>query len=221
MRTKNPLKGLLMFSFYSASKNLSASLVICFLLAAGTLISNSAGLSAALFGMFLFVTMLNIPMGVIMSMAAKEGKWERFQLTMPARRKDMICMQYLSVALTTICSTCMVVIVIGIATVTHDYMFNYGFIHALVESIYLFGLPLLMTGMCFPLATSKFGQGREHVILTISMLVSVGIMIAMPQLGFRLDLSMEMLSVLILAVSVTIFVVSYPITKTMYAKTDF
>ena len=219
MRTKNPMRGLLTFLFYSASRNMSIVLVICILLAAAFLIFGSAGW----FSLFIFIFVLNFPIVLIMSMASREGLWERFQLTMPVSRSDLIRMQYLGVVFPVIFAACVVVVVIGIATVTNDDMFNDGFVNALVESAYYFGLPLLMAGTSFPLASSKLGKDKGEAILTISMLASGGMMMVAPQIGHWLgfDLSMAMVSVSILAVSIVVFVGSYFITKAMYAKSDF
>jgi len=219
MRTKNPIKGLLIFTFFSVSKSLSTNLVICLLLAGGFLISGQV----ALYGMFTFIATLGICMSVIMGLASKEGKWERFQLTMPVSRSGLLLMQYMSVLLVAILGAFMLAIVIAIGTfmLTHDVMFNDGLVRALMDASYLPGMPLLMTGVCFPLASTKFGKDRGGSILTISMLVSAGIMVLVPQAGYRLGLPIDIISALVLAVSVAVFVVSYFITKAMYAKSDF
>jgi len=217
MKTKAPMKGLLAFSFHSASKSISTNLLISLVLAGGFLIVENAVLLAIL----VLILMLNLPMAIIMTLASKDGKWERYQLTMPIKRSDLLLMQYLSVLFATIVAAALLITVMGISTVLHDELFDYGFITIIINTAHSFGLPLLMTGVLFPLASSKIGAGREQSLLTVCMIAAMGVNVLVPNLGNMLGMSAEIFPVLIFAISVIIFIVSYYITRAMYAKMNF
>jgi len=219
MRTNNPLKGLLKFLFYSASGNFLVIFPICILLSAIFLITGNS----FFFMMLVITAMLTLPMMIITNMAAKDGKWERYQLTMPITRTHLLKMQYYGVLLISLIAALLVIATIGIsiALTPNQYLFEYGFARAIIDSLFSLGMPLLMTGLTFPLATSKIGEERESSMLTISMFFTLGINILLPHIGNWVGLSTDMISVVAFAVSVLIFIISFFITRVLYNIKDF
>jgi len=217
MKTKIPMIGLLFFTFHATSRNLSVAYLLSLVVGAIFLVTGNP----VLFLLFTFIVMLNVPMSIIMQMGSKDGKWERFQLTMPIRRGGLLGAQYLSILVAVVFSALLLLAVIGISVVIHEDMFKYGFTGALIEAAYSFGMPLLMTGLVFPLASSKIGQGREASVLSVCMLATMGISVFVPQASNWLGLSTNIITLALGAISVIVFIVSYFITRVLYAKIVF
>jgi len=219
MKTNNPILGLLKFLFHSASGNFAVIFPICIALSFAFIVTGNS-----MFFVILVITaMLTLPMVLITNMAAKEGKWERYQLTMPIKRSDLIKMQYYGVLLTTMAAAAIIIATVGIsiALAPNQYMFEYGLARAIVGLMFSLGMPLLMVGLTFPLASSKIGKNRESSILSICMFFTLGVNMLLPRIGTWVGLSDEMIAVAAFGVSVLIFIVSFFITRMLYNKMDF
>lgn len=99
MQAKNPLKGLLVYSLHSAVGSVLYTLLIGLVLGAALLVTGS-NLVNTFFGLVIIAGPAYI---VIVGMGGKTGgNWERFQLAMPLRRRDLAKSQYLLVFLASI-----------------------------------------------------------------------------------------------------------------------
>jgi len=218
MKPKHPIKGLLFCSFYTASGSLTL-LLLALLVLSGAFVVTGA---AFFFNISVIYATTVLPMQMIIGMASNDGKWERFQLSMPIRRSDLIRVHYISLVLVgTIVPLVFITALTGVGVVLHESIFDQGFASAMIGSVPAFGMPFLVSGLCFPLASSKLGKGREGAILSICFFFAIGIMMIVPQMQYWFNLSFNMIAILIAAISVLIFLVSYPITRAMYQKMDF
>jgi len=218
MKAKHPMKGLLLCSFYTASGN-TVLLLLALLALGGVFVVTG---QVFFFNMSVIYATTVLPMQVIIGMASNDGKWERFQLSMPIRRSDLIRVHYISLVLSgTVVPLVLITALTGVGVVLHESTFDQGFASAMINSVPAFGMPFLISGLCFPLASSKLGKGREGAILSICFFIAIGIMMIVPQMGDWFNLSFHMVAILIAGISALIFIVSYPITRKMYSKMDF
>jgi len=216
MKTKTPMKGLLIFSFYAAKGNVALLFLVCIVfggvfLATGWMF---------LFNMLVIYSMALFPMLVIMSMG-QNANWERFQLTMPIGRSTLLRMQYLSVILATIVPTLLVTAVTALGVLFQEAMFDGGFGAAMIAIVPSLAMPFFIAGTSLPLAVSKIGRGREGMVLNVCFFAAIGLMMFAPQLAERFTLSLEQLAVWVVAISMFLFIAAYPITRRFYAKVDF
>jgi len=220
MKQKNPMKGLLIFSLYAASGNVALLFLIC-LIFGGVFLATGW---MFFFNMLVIYSMTVFPMLVIMSMGQND-KWERFQLTMPIGRSTLLRMQYTSVILATIVPTILVTAVTGLGVLLQGAVLEEavgaGFGAAMINIVPALAMPFFIAGSSLPLASSKLGRGRESLVLNVSFFAAIGLMMFAPQIADRFALSFGQLAVWIVAVSMFLFIVSYPITRMFYAKIDF
>ena len=210
------MKGLLIFSFYAASGNVALLFLICLIFGGVFLVTGWV----FLYNMLVIYSLALFPMLVIMSMGQND-KWERFQLTMPIGRGTLLQMQYISVILATIVPTLLVTAVTGLGVLLQGAVFGAGFGAAMIHTVPALAMPFFIAGSSLPLASSKLGRGRESLVLNVSFFAAIGLMMFAPQIADRFALSFGQLAVWIVAVSMFLFIVSYPITRMFYAKIDF
>ena len=218
MKTNHPMRGLLIFSFHAASGNASLVLLASIALAVIYLITGNQ----FFFSMMPLVGLLMFPMMVIASLASKDGKWERFQLTMPIRRGGLLGMQYLSVLGALIIAIALVVVTIALSIfLGNGALHGHDFVTGLRNIMLVLAMPFLMSGLCFPLASTRFGQDKGPAILTFCQFVAIGIILVAPWTSEQLGVSLHMIGALFLAASALLFIISYFITRMLYAKMDF
>jgi len=220
MRTKRPLNGLLLYFWYSTGGKLILlfSQVIAWGIA--FLVFGDRDFGAWIHLIFGINALMGVTLIILTSMGSKEIDWERFQLSMPIRRRDLASSQYLSVGLTPLIGIPIFVLFTGISSILHDGIY-FTFLSTFITIAPFLSMPYIMGGLVFPLysiqAVEKIHDGLFPVLMLISVVV--------PQLvvmgANRLDWSMVVASSLMLVVSLLIFLVSYFITRKQYAKSDF
>ena len=216
MRTNNPMRGLLSFFYYSSRGNASILLLLCVALAIAALITNHHMINNVFSG----VAIGGLPYVIVIGMAQKNySKWEQFQLTMPVRRCQLIGSQYLCIFLASLVGIPLVVLVKILSFSLHDI--EYNLVTALLNHLLVLSMPLVMTGVLYPLASTKFGSNKGEIFFAIGLAAAIGYTWAMSWIGARLDWSVELTSVVALGAALVIFLGSYFITKDIYEKTDF
>ena len=217
MKTRKPMRGLLTFSFHSASSTASLTLMGCLALMAVFLVTGNL----MFFTFLVMAGFLIMPMYVMMSMGDKEGRWERFQLTFPVTRSNLLKMQYLSVALSLIIPTLLVLASIGLGTLLHPEHPDLGLTIGHLSLLLFLGMPFLMSGLFFILSMTKIGRGKEAGLISVLQMVAIGVVLGTPWLTERFEVSNEVVSVVIFAVAVLVFILSYFITRVLNNKMDY
>ena len=157
---------------------------------------------------------------LIAGMGNKEIDWERFQLSMPVRRRNLASSQYLSVLLASLVGIPIFVAFTGLGSILHEDV--YFTLPALFITIapYL-SIPYILSGLVFPLcsipALEKLHNGLFPALMLFSVVIPQLVVVAANHWGW----SMIVASSLMLAISMLIFIVSYFITRKLYAKMDF
>jgi len=214
--TRKPLSGLLLYFLYSAGGKLAISFLqtiawgIAFLFTGNVWVHMIFGINA----------IAGAALIVIVGMGNKEVDWERFQLTMPVRRNDMIRSQFMSIALASLVGVPLFVIITGLSVLFHETAY-FTLTTVFVSMAPFLATPFILGGLLFPLMCIKSLENKQDGFFSLLFLAAIGI----PQLitwgAGRLGWSVEIASLLTLVVSLVIFIVSFFITKKLYAKMDF
>lgn len=215
---KAPLKGLLVYLLYSVSGSLITVFLLSLILVLALLFTGNQ----LVYTLFSGIGIIGPPYVVLMSMGGgKYGKWERFQLTMPIKRSDLVKSQYLNMFLASLVGIPLVALVTGISFNIHATLFDYSLLTAYINITALIAVPLFMVGILFPLSCTKFGEDKQDGLTLVCFLISVALPTLITIAGGRSGLSEGIPSLLAFVLSIIVFTISYIITKNIYAKIDF
>jgi len=217
MNRRNPLLGLLIFSFHSAS--VSLALVLLLSLIKGIV---AIGLLEHFFIMSSFHYLAAGAAPYVMLMKSEgTAKWEQYQLAMPVKRKNLATILYLNV----LAASLLVIPIIGVVWGV-GFLFNQAAMHEIIQTgliniTFSLSFILLMTALLYPLASTKLGQFSEQGLFFIGMVFSGAILGALAGIGNALGYSWGVISLFVIIISVIAFIVSLCITRKQYAKIDF
>jgi len=218
MKTKNPMRGLLIFYFHAAFGNISLSLLG---ILAAMIVFLFTG-NAFFFNISAIVGLLSLPLLIMSSMGAQEGRWERFQLTMPITRGALLGMQYLCLVLSLIIPVVLVLATIALSIpLGQGEIFEDSLMTGITAVLPTFSMPFLLAGFLFPMVTTRFGKDKETGLVTFAQFGAIGIVLVAPWVSEWLGVSFYMMGLGILAVSILIFIFSYFISRVTYRKFDF
>ena len=216
MGTNKPMRGLLSYFYYSYSENIAIVMLLSLVLGVATVITGHTLVN----NVFAMVGVAGIPYIIMMGMGGKSyPNWERFQLTMPVRRSHLIGSQYLCILLASLVGLPLVVLVKVITFALHEI--DYSLTTALLNTFALFGTPLMMAGILFPLANTKFGENKGELFFSIGIFAAIGNFLLIHMVGNIYEWADGIASAVAFAVAVVMFVMSYLITNRIYAKLDF
>jgi len=217
MKSINPVNGLIRYSFYSASGNLSIAFIVISVLGV-TLLATGASTTYLIFGS---LTMLFTPMFLMTGTGGgATKKWEKMKVAMPVKRKDVITSHYYSIILATIVGLPFFGVILTISFFLHEDLLDYVMSTAHIFLPFFLGAPLLTSALFYPLAYT-IGENKEEALTIVCMLAVSGILGLFIWIGGTANLAPGALILLIIAASVIPFIVSYAITKSVYAKKDF
>lgn len=162
------MKSLLIKEFYNIKDAMKTNILIMLALSIASVIKNG---SAAI------MPIMIIGMSTLISQsmrAEKEKGWNRYELTMPISRKDVIVSKYLLFLL--LCGGGMVIgFVVNIASIF--VIENISWFNMLVYIMISFVVALLAGSFLIPL-TYKFGTDKSETLSLICYAVPVGLLIA-------------------------------------------
>jgi len=216
IRKISPLKGLLTYFWYY----MGGKVIIALLQAIGLGILSLFIGNAFLIGILNFTAIAMGTLTILMTMGNKEVDWERFQLSMPVRRSDLANSQYIITGATPFIGLPIVLIFGWLGSLLHcSVNFN-------IDSIAITVMPLLsgaliMTAFIFPLALVPALENKMDTLFWVIVLISLLIPYLIVLLANNLGWSMIIATSLMLIISITLFITSYFITKSVYAKIDF
>ena len=213
MATNNPMRGLLTLTWFKTKSKILGGLAYSIVL--GILFLGSEIEMIQL--MFFMACMIYLPLQVLAGMSENEGRWERFQVSLPIRRTYLLKAQYLSVVFAAGLGGIILTLGIGISTAFNEQWFNYGFASAILSSTHIYGAAFLAIGVCFILSLVVGG----FVAWLIAGLMSTLVQVLIPIIAERTGASIYILSASFFVGSVVIFIASYFIMKTVYMKYDF
>lgn len=215
------MKGLLLNNYYSMQDNIKMSAVILAFLCVAVAIIGKSMLSMAI-SVSIFIFPVNIGSSLL---ADETSKWNKFEITMPVSRRDIVKCKYLSYLILVIIgmiSSIAILLILVISGQKID-MQQLGF-------SYLFGLSLAMfTGaFLYPLLL-KLGALKSELLIIISAMfslvciigVSLGVGIVMAGSFGAANINAPQVSVGSFIISVICFVVSYFISVRIHGNKEF
>lgn len=217
-QNRSPQKGLLLYLFYSAIGSLMFVFLLYIVMSAALFITGNSLVYTLLGG----IGIVGPPYVVLMVMGgSRYAKWERYQLSMPINRVDLVKSQYLSMLLASLLGIPFVIAVTIIAYHMHDFLFESSLTIALVNISELFAVPLIMVALLFPLSSTKLGEGKEEGLSFICFLLAFATPLLISIIGVRLDFAEGVAPLLSLLLAVILFFSSYLMSKHLYSKLDF
>lgn len=161
------MKGLLKNNFYGMAGNIKIALIFALVLGAALLISGNA----AMLNVFCLIP---TPIIAVLSMSClrkeSSSKWEKYKLTLPVRRKDIVKSQYISHLILCMGGTAFVALFLSITVFIHgNQYFYYGFRDAITLIMGGGILAILIGAFAYPLYY-LWGAGKTEVISVLSVL---------------------------------------------------
>ena len=212
------MKGLIRNNIYSALPNLKNALYINLVMLVVPFIVGAEYVRIVItIQMFMFVANAAAPISMDVV-----SKWDKFQVTMPVRRKDIINARYITAIMMIIAGLAMAVLTIFIST-------SFGL--TLDKDIVLFGLSTgLMISMgtvsfLYPLLLKIGCESSEIILLAcsgLSTIIYIGMAFVISPFvddAVRIG-SNDILQITTIIVFIVLFIVSYFVSKTTYNKSE-
>jgi len=187
-------------------------------------------LSAALLitgnqSVYLFFTSVAVgalPYLIMMKMGAKNQlQWEKLQISMPLKRKNMVVSFYLSILIAMLAGLLLCGIILGIGIALHATLLEHVASTAFASIANIIGLTLLMAGLILPIGSTKFGENRGELFFVICMGIAIGIVFLINYVGSSAGIQPVFISLAQIVISAIVFIISYYFTRKIYAKMDF
>lgn len=203
--------GLMWNGFYSSVGNLKLFLIIV-LAAAGITLATGNATAQELF-VYIAITAFSIN-AVVSARKDAVARWDKYEITLPVCRREIIACKYLSYALWVIVGITVAAVVTTLTTLLHGLtggcsMFALGT-----------GISLLTGAFFYPLSYIA-GVDKSETILIVSILLSIGIAIVILQILNQFLASFAIRTVLFIAFYLMVFAISYGITQGIYQKKEF
>jgi len=213
---RNPLIGLLKYSFFS----MNGSLVLVILVGLSLGILSIFIEYYVIYVAFLPLVVFGGPAHIIMSKSEMTSKWEQFQVSMPIKRKDIATVPYIIILLALLSgipvSTLISVIHFVLRENTMDFLMR-----SFANTFLIVGTVLLTAALFYPFAYTKFGnrsrKGLGFVCLIVAALVNLLIILG----GKGLLISDGVIALLNIAISGSAFIISLFVAREIYTKIDF
>jgi ABC-type transport system involved in multi-copper enzyme maturation permease subunit len=150
----------------------------------------------------------------------KSSKWNKYQLTMPVKRSDVIASQYFGHLFALLSAIILTGIILRISIILHEdilIMFNEMALSIIPLTI---GVSLVTCALFFPIVHALDTNGGE-VLIVVCLLIACGINAFIYWLGNKAELSQDINAILCIVLSIVFFIISFIITIKIYAKKDF
>ena len=218
MKTNNPTRGLLMYSFYSARGNIGVAILVALAMGVALLITGNT----VVYTFFVSVAIGIPPYLIMMKMGApNQLQWEKYQVSMPVKRKNMVAAFYLSILLAAIFGLLLCVVILGVGFILHESIAEVIIETAFSQLSYILGLALLMGGLLLPIGSTKVAENRGEAFFSICLGLAIGITWIISWVGIRAGISPVIMSLSRVIISAIVFIISYYIVSNMYSKNDF
>lgn len=212
------MKGLFLNSIYSSIGNIKLFLLIVLGIAVTVMITGNPTAQE----LFVYITITAFSMNaVVSSRKDAASKWNKFELTMPILRKQVIQSKYLSYLFWVITGTALALIVTLTASLIHS---NANVPYGIRNLCSMFSLGIgiaLLTGSLFYPISYIVGLEKSETVLNISVLAAIGLAITALHV---LNLLIAFFAVRVAAFIIfylVIFSISYGLTLLIYFKKEF
>lgn len=211
------MRGLFLNNYYSAQDGIKISLLISAMMIILTLFVNDT-IAVGAIGLIIFI----FPTNNVSSLQSDEtSKWNKFEITTPVSRYQIILAKYISYLGTVILGVVCSLLVIIVMTFTGRKIE----INTLLYSI-LFGvsLSLLMGAILYPLLL-KLGTLKAELFTIISAILSIAIILAIwaviNNFFFTIDFKNAVTATIYCIFSICFYIVSFLFSNKLYHKKEF
>lgn len=212
------MKGLIQNNLYSMENSILIAFIISIFLA----ILPLGGVNPTFLPMIISIQIFVFVVNICTSLRADEtAKWNKFELTLPVKRSNLVFAKYLSIIILIFMGIMMGVITIMLSsycdyTVSHS-MLIYGFEYGLTLSI-------LSMSIMYPL-TLVLGAEKSEIIFILSAFATIGIMLFIARVLSTWTEGMNLRHPLVGAVSVMVaiaaFILSYFVSVIIHNRKEF
>ena len=206
------MKGLLKNNYFATLDNAKAITALMVLLCAlGIVMKNQMLLIS--FTLFCMVGFSLI--SLVGSLKERGFKWDKYKLSMPVRRAEIVRSYFLSLLLWLVFGMLLAGSGIGLSLVIRGFLFDKPT-----------GVSLFAGAIFFPLYCSSGGEERGEALLVISLLLGFGIIAAISSfINVRIPTPLTArgtiaVGIMILSAAVCVFVFSYVLTIRIYRRRD-
>jgi len=218
MIKNSPTRGLLMYSYYTSRGNMGLALLLILALGVALLITGNH----VVYSFFALASVGVLPYLIMIRMGAKNQlKWEKFQVSMPVKRKNLVASFYLSILIATIAGFLLCGVILGIGLIIHEGLLEYVIETSFAQVSYVIGIALLMGSLLMPIGSTKFAENKGELFFTICLGGAVAIALLIQWIGGRVGLASAIISLSQIVIAAVVFVISYHVTSKIFAKTDF
>lgn len=218
------MKGLLKNNLYASISNIRFFAAVMILLGVFVIAIDNA-IPSLLIG-YPLLSMIGFSVNAIFCQRKENAsKWEKYKLTFPVTRKDIIKSHFASQAVWLFIGTVLAAVCLFLSILLHGFPFDR---HMDVLMILTLGIGIsLFTGtLFFPLSYLGDSEKNEAVLI-VSLLGAIGIVLALISFlnrlfGPRMSTPLLVLSAaIILLCSLLCFVLSYPVTIAIFRKKEY
>lgn len=219
------MRGLLKNNFYGMIENIKIAFVFVLVFGIVLLVSGSAAMLNAF-------CLISTPIMAVLAMSClrkeSSSKWEKYKLTLPVKRNDIVKSQYISHSILSIGGTVFVALFLSCTVLIHgNQYFYYGLRDAITLIIGGGILAVLIGAIAYPLYY-LLGAGKTEVISVLSVIGAISIVLG-------LSIIINMISgdgavsntryytclILILVFAIVLFAVSYTLSSSIFKKKEY
>lgn len=211
------MKGLFLNNLYSSIGNIKLFMMIVFTVAAAVLVTGNP--TAQELFVYITITALSIN-SVVSSRKDAVSNWNKFEITMPVRRNDVIKSKYLTYLfwLAVGVGIALVVTVVTMLIYRNSNLLN-GMSN--FNSMFVLGIGIsLFTGALFFPIAYIVGIDKSETILIISLLLAIGLAILILNVLNQFIFDFHVRMAIFIIIYILFFAVSYILTLGIYAKKD-
>lgn len=210
------MKGLFLNSFYEAWNNLRVVGILILVFGIGVICSGNATLAE----LFPYITISAFAVSSIATLRKDSvSQWNKYELTLPIKRKNIISGKYISYIFWTLCGLAVSAVIVFITLIAHENLFAYG----LRDCFSLFslgmGLAIIAGAIFYPLAI-LCGADKSEILLAISVVLSICTSITIINAVNILKFSYAARLIIFNLAYVLIYAISYLLSKGLYANKE-
>lgn len=215
------MKGLFFDNFY---KTISSMTLFAFLILVAAIALLITG-NYTILELFVYVSITALSANAVSSMRKDaDAKWNKYELTLPVTRKEIIKCKYASYLFWVFVGTIIAAVITALAVIIHgNIFFAYGFRDVISLFSLGIGIAVMVGALFFPMAY-VFGADRSETLLVISVIGSVGLAVLLVWLVNQVNSEVvpyyPRLVIFVLAY-ILLYFVSYIITRSIYNKKEF
>lgn len=219
------MKGLFKNNLYGVIENIK--IVFIFILALGTILLITG--DSTILSVF---SIISAPVIAVVSISClrKESasEWDKYKLTLPVRRKDIIKSQYVSHLVWSVSGVVLVAVFMVITILLHgNQYFYYGFRDAITLILVGEVLAIWIGAIAYPLYY-MWGSERTEVILVISVIGAVSAVLGLSALvnfltgsGSVSNTEYYISLILIIVITNIVFVLSYYLSNLIFSHKEY